>query len=216
MTAFLKSGAHTLVKVPQQNDHQRYERKHQQRQADIHVQQDHERYDDLNPGNEKLLGAVVCEFRDIEQVAGQAGHQLADFCVVVVSERKVLEMVKEIPAHIGFDASAHKVAARLHIISAKRIDDPEEQIQQPKLQHPWDGERVRRNHGAVRDLAYDQRENDFTDSRQRGAEQVKYQCCFVAPEIGEKAFHQLADRHLSSGLLRHISPQKLRVMSYRA
>ena len=56
------------------------------------------------------------ELGNIEQVAGDSGHQLSDFGFVIIGIGELLQMSEQILTHVRFDLCAHNVADVSHII----------------------------------------------------------------------------------------------------
>ncbi len=81
---FAECPAHLLVDDAADDRHDRHEHKDHQRQWQIDLRQNDERYHDLDRRDEKLLRAVVRKLRHLEQVIRDAPHDLADLRVVEI------------------------------------------------------------------------------------------------------------------------------------
>ncbi len=86
------------------------------------VAQDNERRQQLQTADEKLLGAVVGEFGDVEEVAGHACHQLPNLGLVEVGERLFLQAVEQIGTHVGFNLHAHNVPCVRLVEGGNHVD----------------------------------------------------------------------------------------------
>ena len=147
------------------------------------------------------------ELRHIEQVACNTRHQLANLCMVIIGKRQLLQMLKQIAAHICFDISTHHMPDILHVVVGRRVDDTQHQIKPPDFQHKRDSQACHIVHAAFRDKSHHQRQHQLADRRQRRAEQIKRQhpsvlfkiwsktpqkrTCFNLPVQSSSSLHEL-------------------------
>ncbi len=89
-------------------------------------QNDHHRAD------QQILGAVVGQLADLEQVAGDAGHDAAGLMVVVEPEGLLLQVGEQILTHLGLHLHAYHMAVVLHEI-------PHQHAQYVQSQHDQSG-----------------------------------------------------------------------------
>ena len=120
---------HPVVEVHRRNDDKGHNGEHDQRQPHVDAAKDDKRTHDLDAGNEELLRAMVGELRHIKQVGGDAGHDLAHFCVVEIVEGQLLQMVEHCCTHICFDFRTHDVANGRHKEVGGRVHQAQKQVQ---------------------------------------------------------------------------------------
>ena len=83
---------------------------HDQGQLPLDGTHDHQCADDGQHGSDHILGAVVGQLRQLEQVRGQTGHQLAGAVLIVEVEAHGLHLGKQVAADIRLDTDAEDVA----------------------------------------------------------------------------------------------------------
>ena len=71
-----------------------------QRQPPLDRKHDDKGADDGHAGDENILRAVMGQFRDLKQLAGQAAHQGAGPIAVIVAEIQFLHMAEQIPTDV--------------------------------------------------------------------------------------------------------------------
>ena len=187
-----ETGPQFQVQIDRYHAHQRNAGKHHQRQGDAGLAEDEERGNDLDEGNKKLLGAVMGKFCDIEQIVGDAPHDLPHLGVVVIGVVQPQQVVKSVAAHIGFDMNAHDMPGAGHEITGGAVNEPQHKIQQGQFQNSLYGQGRTLAGGGVGQHAHDLGQHDITQSGQGRAEQVKQQNAFVFHQIGQKTAQQYA------------------------
>ena len=185
-----------MVEFAAYDRHDRHDGKNNNGQRHVDRAQDEEGYDDLQPGDKEFLRAVVGKFGHIEQVAGDACHQLADLGVCKIAERQLLQMAEQRRAHIGFDFCAHHVADVRHEVGGGHIDQPQNEVQRRHTQHQTHTQAGHIIHADLRQIAHHHRQADLAQGGQGGADQVEQQHARIGAEIGGKAPHQGAGRVL--------------------
>ena len=181
---------HFPVEIHRAHQHQGQDCENNQGQPQVHGAQNAERSHDFHPGNKELLRAVVGKFRHVKEVAGNPGHNLPDFGVVIIGEGELLQMVKEVPAHIRFNPGAHHMANRRHIVVGRAVNEAQDQVKQPQLQNNLHSQGFQVIHAHIRDILDNQRQHQLADGGQRGAEKIQYQYPFVLFKIGGKPADQ--------------------------
>ena len=103
-------GAHLLP--PPQGHGQQHREQHQQHQRQLPAQDEHHRQRAQNghQRDEQVLRPMVGQLRQLEQVVGQAAHQLAGAVAVVEVKAQLLDVVIEVPAYVGLHPDAEGVA----------------------------------------------------------------------------------------------------------
>ena len=134
---------HTPILAEAENDHDQRDRQQQQRHRDVHEHEDREGSDDFQRGNHDVLGPVVRELGDVEQVADELRHHFTGVVAVVIGEREPLVVIEEVLPHIALHARAHDMPpARDEVLTAVADDI---HGQQPGSDIPERGEnRLRR------------------------------------------------------------------------
>ena len=102
--AHLTAAAHGR---PQQHRHQHQQH---QRQLPPHGEHHRQRAEDGDEGDEQVLRPVVGQLRQLEQVAGQAAHELAGAVLVVEVEAQLLHMVVQVAADVRLHPDAEGVS----------------------------------------------------------------------------------------------------------
>lgn len=72
---------------------------------------------------EQVLRAVVGQFGDVEEIGDNAAGESTGVGAVVEAEGQFLELLKEIPPHVGFHAGAHDVTLAGYVIAAGCFQD---------------------------------------------------------------------------------------------
>ena len=103
--------------------HNRNHNKYDQRQRKIDGSQNKKCTCRLDCSNKKLLRTMVCKFRDIKQVIGNPAHDLAYFCIIIISIRQLHQMCIGIPTHIGLHFRTHDVSHIRHIVTGGTLHD---------------------------------------------------------------------------------------------
>ena len=195
MAAFLESGAHLLVEMPGQHQHDGQHEEDNQRQHRVDAQQDHKGHGDLDGGDQELLRAVVGELRYVEQVAGDAGHDLPHLGVAVIGKAHLLQMLKQGVAHVSLDIGAHHMAPGHHNVVGHGIDQAQKHVYAAHLQHIGHGQGGGAAAGKAGNAAHDHGQHQVAQRGQHGAEQVQRQHAPIGTEIGQKAPDQLGGFH---------------------
>ena len=110
---------------------------------------------------------MVGKFRHIEQIVGDAAHDLAHLGVVIVAVSQTLQMGKGIPAHVGLDVDAHDMAGAAHIIAGRAVNQAQHQIQRRQFQHGLHREYHRRIGGGVGKVTHDFGKDDVAQRCER-------------------------------------------------
>ena len=195
MAALLEGGPHLLVKIPGQHQHNGQHEENDDRQHRVDAQQDHEGHGDLDGGDQKFFRAMMGELRHIEQVAGDAGHDLPHLGVAVIGEAHLLQMLKQGVAHVPLDVGAHHVAPGHHDVVGHGVDQAQQHINAAHLEHIGHGQGGGAAAGQAGDAAHDHGQHQIAQGGQRGAEQVQRQHAPIGTEIGQKAPDQLGGFH---------------------
>ena len=195
MAAFLESGAHLLVEMPGQHQHDRQHEEDNQRQHRIDAQQNHKGHGDLDGGDQEFLRAVVRELRYVKQVAGDAGHDLPHLGVAVIGKAHLLQMFKQGVAHVPLDIGAHHMAPGHHNVVGHGIDQTQKHVYAAHLQHIGHGQGGGAAAGKAGNAAHDHGQHQVAQRGQHGAEQVQRQHAPIGTEIGQKAPDQLGGFH---------------------
>ena len=101
--------AHAPAAAHDDNEEDRHHDAHDQRQPPFDREHDDERAHDRDHRDEQILGAVVGKFGDLEQVGGQAAHELAGAVVVIEIEAQLLHVCEQDAADVRLDADAEGV-----------------------------------------------------------------------------------------------------------
>ena len=101
---------HLAVEIHRRDDDEGHDGEHNQGKPHVDPAQDDEGADNLDARDEEFLGAVVGELRHVEQVGGDAGHNLGHLGVVEVVKGQLLQVVEHSGAHICPYFGAHDVA----------------------------------------------------------------------------------------------------------
>ena len=125
----------------------------------------------------------MSELGNIKQVAGDAGHELADLGVVVVGVRELLQMGEQVFSHIRLDPGTHHVAHIGHIVVGGSVDDPKHQIKRSYLQNHPNSEAQNIVGGLVGDKPYDEGQSQLTQSGEKGKDEVQRQYPSIFFEI---------------------------------
>ena len=187
MALGLEAGPHALGENVGTEHHHRHYREDNQRQQRVHLRHNNERNDDLDQRDEHFLREMVGKFGDLVQVRGDSGHDLADFCGIIIRMGKILQMAEQIPAHVRFDVGAHNVADGLHVIIGGGVDDAQHHVKRTHQQHVF----YRQLHGGVHarggNALHDFRQHQIADGGKGGAEQIQHHDLPIRLEIGRKA-----------------------------
>ena len=140
-----------------EQDERRQDQEAHEREERADGAENDERAAELGERDEQILGAVVRELRDIEQVARQPRHELARLVPVEVGTGQALKFTKEVAPHIRLDLGAGHVPLVRHVIVEEHFENVKPQ------QNP--GENQKNPYLAVRqidvqDLARENRENE--------------------------------------------------------
>ena len=180
-----------LVDVDGYSHHQRYAYEQNAGQRQIVGAQDAKAHQNLDTRNEKLFRTMVGEFRYIKQVVCDTPHNLADFMVGVIILTQLLQVVKGITAHIGFDIHTHYMARVCHIILCRRVYHTQYQIQDSQLYHQTHRQCRQIIDGKVCNMAHNQRQHQIADAGQCRTKQVEQHnvqiFLFIRPESGNEA-----------------------------
>ena len=189
-----------VVEFDRHNAHQRHAGKHDERQRNTGLAQNHKGCYDLDARNKELLGAVVGELGHVKQVVGDAAHDLADFGIIIIGMVQPQQMVKGVATHVGLDMHTHDMPDAGHKVAGRAVDDAQYKVQ---CRHPQHGiHRQRGGRDRVGQRAHDGRQGNIAQRCQRRAKQIKKQYTLVLNKVGQKPAHQRAVAGLV-GLGRH-------------
>ena len=165
-------GAHLFPAA--QRRQQQHRQHHQQHQRQLPADAEHhdQRAHDGHKRDKQILRPVVGQLRHLEQVAGQAAHQLAGTVLVVEVKAQLLHMVVQVAADIRLHPDAegvapvghHEVQPRANYIGChhQRHHDeehPELLFRQPRVQRGAGHQRKRQiHHGDEERAGHVQRE----------------------------------------------------------
>ena len=147
-------GAHLLPAAQRRQQQHRQHHQQHQRQLPTDAEHHHQRAHDGHKGDEQILRSVVGQLGHLEQVAGQAAHQLSGTVLVIEVKAQLLHVVVQVAADVGLHPDAegvapvghHEVQAGAHHIRRhhRRHHDeehPELLFRQPCVQrgagHQW-------------------------------------------------------------------------------
>ena len=142
-------------------------------------------------GDDQVLGAVMRDLADIDQVGGQAADQVPGFLIVEEAERELLQVVEGAAAQLGLDIDAEYVAP---------VDDHRRQpaVQQVDGEQGGDGEKddreVALGQQAVDEGAHRHREPEFKHAGDGGAAEIEQQQPDVRAVVGQEWPQQLQNR----------------------
>ncbi len=178
---------HLLVLDHGKPDHHRDYHKRQQGQLPVDGYHNDEGSAERHRGNEEIFGPVMGQLRNLVKIVNQAGHDVAGFGVVKVAERELLNMVKEVLAHIILHAHTEDMAPVINDILEQRPQqvepqqagaDTEKEVQVPLRQDPVDNPL----HG--------NRENQVQPGHGKSAAKVDHKERQVRPVIFRKTSQQ--------------------------
>ena len=112
------------------DDEQHQERQHRKGdecQRDVDGAQNDEGADHGDDRDEQILRAVVGKLGDVHQVVDDARHDDAGLVLVKVGERQLLQVLKDVAAHVCLHAHADDVALVLHEVLHDSLDDVDHQ-----------------------------------------------------------------------------------------
>ena len=101
---------HVAAAHGDEQDDERHGDDEHERERGLDAPEHDEGADERHGGDEQVLGAVVRQLGDVEQVGGHAGHEQAGAVLVVEGEAELLHMPEDGGAHVGLDAHAHHMA----------------------------------------------------------------------------------------------------------
>jgi len=169
----------------QQHDRQRHE--DDQRQRQVHLREDDEADHQVDAGDQKLLRAMMGELGHVKQVAGDARHDLADFCLAVIGKGQLRQVGEEVGAHVPLHLGAHDVSLGLHIITAASFQQQEPDVGQAQFEHDVQRDAAKILYRKVGDPLDDQRKDQRAHCGQHSAQQVHGQDVQVRFVVGDKA-----------------------------
>ena len=125
------SVTHLTKKMEDKDKHERqhYESGGSQIFADAH--EDDKCTDYLDQRDDDILGSVMKELRDLEQVVRYPAHQLTGLLVIVEREWQFLQMRKDLCAHVVFHLRAHNVTYIGYVIIREELDNDEADQYEP-------------------------------------------------------------------------------------
>ncbi len=101
---------HGLAALPHHGEKHRQDQRDHQRQLPLDGEHDGKGAHNGHAGDEDVLRAVVSQLRDVEEVCGQAAHELTGAVAVVVVKAQLLHVAEQVPADIRLHQDAEGVA----------------------------------------------------------------------------------------------------------
>ena len=95
---------------------------HDDGQPPLDAEQHDQRTDDGDAGGQQILGAVVGQLRQLEEVRGQPGHHVARPVAVIVVKAQLLHVLEQVGPDIGLHPDAEGMAEIGHDELQKRPD----------------------------------------------------------------------------------------------
>ena len=74
------------------------------------------------------------KLRHIEQVAGDAAHNLAHLRIIIIGKRQLLQMGKQVTAHVGLNPGTHHMPHIRDKIVGRAVNNAQQQVESPHLQ----------------------------------------------------------------------------------
>ena len=108
-------------------DERRQDQKAHEREERADGAEDDERAAELGERDEQILGTVVRELRDVEQVARQPRHELARLVPVEVGAGQALKLAEEVAPHIRLDFGAGHVPLIRHVVVEEHFQNVQPQ-----------------------------------------------------------------------------------------
>ena len=134
-------------------------------------------------GGQQILRPVVGQLRQLEQVAGQPGHQLAGAVLVVKIKAQILHMAEQILPDVRLYPDAEGVAVICHNEVQKRAqyitDHHRRHDEKEGAEHPV-GKQV------IQGAAGDQREGQINPGDAHGTQDIQGKKFFVVAEVVQK------------------------------
>src|SRR5690606_16054812 len=100
---------HLDIAVRNQPDQERNDDQSHERKLRIDPEHDAERAEERHDGNEEVFRSVMGKLPDVEQVIGDAAHDVAGLDIVEKAERLPLHMGEQFFTHVGFNIDAELV-----------------------------------------------------------------------------------------------------------
>jgi hypothetical protein len=94
-------------------NHEGQKREYHQGKPAVNAEQDNKSADKTGQGNEEIFRPVMTEFRHIEEIAGDPGHEGPCSLLVKETQRKPLAMVEQFVPHVPFYHRAHCVSPEI-------------------------------------------------------------------------------------------------------
>ena len=117
LSAVVESRAHLLAHGNGHRDHNGHTGKDDQGQEHIDGAKIGERADDHHGADKQVFRAVVGKLADFKQVAGKPGHDAAGLVIVEEGVGQLLQMGKEVAAHLLLHTHAHDMAVVLYKVA---------------------------------------------------------------------------------------------------
>jgi hypothetical protein len=96
--------------MPGDGEEHRQDQRDDQRQPPLDGEHDPQGAHDGDGGDEQILRPVVSQLRDVEEVGGEAAHELAGAVLIEIAEAQLLHMAEKVPADVGLHQDAEGVA----------------------------------------------------------------------------------------------------------
>ena len=122
LPAIIKGLLHCLAVVGTDHDHDRHTGKDDKGQQGVDAEEISEGKDDHYRADENVFRAVVRQFADFKQVAGDPGHDPSGFVVIIETERELLQVIKKVDPHLGLHFYANEVTVVLDEVPQKHAD----------------------------------------------------------------------------------------------
>ena len=182
---------------------------HHQGQPPLDGEHHRQSADDGDQGDEQVLRPVVGQLRQLEQVRGQAAHQLAGAVFIVKVEAQVLHMGKQVPADIGLHQDAEGVAPVAHDEVKPRPEDKGRHHQGHDREE--NGELLLRQ-PVVHGGAGDQGKGQVDDGNEEGAGDIQQEQAPVGAEVGQENAQRSAGTVVLGGHDFSLSWVKIRIV----
>ena len=126
---------------------------------------------------------MVRKLCNIEQIVGDAAHDLAHLGVGKITVRKLLQVIERVAPHIRFNARAHYMPGVGHKVVGRAVDEPQYKVQRAHAQDVAGGETGKIARAPVGDGAHDHWQHQLAHRGERGAEQIEAQNALVPGQV---------------------------------
>ena len=173
------------VEVHHDEEH-RDEHHHHQGQPPLDGEHDGDGPQDGHPGDEQVLGPVVGQLRDVEELGGHAAHQVAGAVFVVEAEGEGLQVAEEIPADVRLHQHAEGVPPEADHVLQHRA----QQVgPQQHRRHGEEGPVAPEGDQLLQAQAGDEGKGQVNQGDGQRAGHVQQEQPQMGPEIAEKYAH---------------------------